>query len=150
MRKTISFEVIGNCGVLVHGRVDPTDEEWDRYIRFLQTHGNPHSKVVVYTHGGTPTAKQRAKLIEYMERAGTKDVPVAVMTSSPVARGVVTVFRWLLHKNMAAFSPDDEAGARAHLQISDERMTEISKAAERMLREVTHASLSLPIPPATP
>lgn len=104
----------GRVFVTVHGAEPPSDEEWQRYLEVCKANFAGLSGNLIVTDGGGPNGPQRALLAErYPEFA---PVPVAVVSDSPMTRGIVTALRWF-GKNIRAFRPTDLAGAFEYLGV---------------------------------
>jgi hypothetical protein len=115
MGRTLAFQRVANCIVLVHVEKDPTDSEWDEYVQFFAS--NIDTRVLVFSKGGAPSAAQRDKLKRVVDKHG-KRVVTAVMTDSQLARGVMTALKWFL-KDMSAFPAKDFEGALKYLEIPE-------------------------------
>jgi hypothetical protein len=87
--------------LLVHAPEPPTDAEWDAYVDVLMA--QPFDGLVVWTDGVGPNAGQRKRLLA---RLGTREQLTAVITSSILARGIVTALSWV-NVPIRAFSPND-------------------------------------------
>lgn len=136
----ITFDRFHNCFVLIQNQRAATDAEWGAWIEFV-TKGAPKAanalRVLVFSAGGSPTAKQRALIHELMPKTGN-GAPTAVVTASLVGRTVVGAMS-LFNKNVAAFSPKDCAAAFRYLGIAT--------SAERELLEFSrnlHKRIELP------
>ncbi len=114
MATTMLYSAEGPVLVTVHGKEPPSDDEWLRYLEASKAHFGSARASLVITEGGGPNGRQRALLSERYPEFGP--VPVAVITDSPLTRGVVTALRWL-GKNIRAFRPTDLAGAFEYLEV---------------------------------
>jgi hypothetical protein len=77
--------------IAVHDAVPPTDEEWDRWMRYYD--GRTEGRALVESYEGAgPNAKQRKVLAE---RTQGIDLRAAILTDSLVVRGIVTAIAWL-------------------------------------------------------
>jgi hypothetical protein len=119
MTKTLGFDKLSGCILLVVGREAPADLEWDGYLAFLKSNLSAGSvpRLLVYTGGGAPTALQRKKLQAATEPFA-KVAKIAVVTASVVARGAVTALSWF-SPGHAAFSPEKMEEALAFLGVND-------------------------------
>ncbi|HTQ04988.1 MAG TPA: hypothetical protein VMI54_14085 [Polyangiaceae bacterium] len=104
----------GPVFVTVHGTEAPSDEEWLRYLETGKAHFAGVRASLIITEGGGPNGQQRALLTERYPEFGP--LPVAVVSDSPLTRGIVTALRWL-GKNIRAFRPTDLAGAFEYLDV---------------------------------
>ena len=104
----------GPVYVTVHGAEPPSDEEWLRYLETGKADFAGVRASLIITEGGGPNGHQRALLMErYPEFA---PLPVAIVSDSPMTRGIVTALRWL-GKNIRAFRPTDLVGAFEYLGV---------------------------------
>ena len=127
-KKSVVWRVVGDVFVCVHTAEAPTDAEWEQVLTGLRAPMQSNGGILVFTEGGAPNARQRARLNELL--AGRK-VPVSVITPSAVARAVATAITWF-NPTLHVFAPDDMDGALDHLS---------AKSAERPL--LRHALIEL-------
>jgi SpoIIAA-like len=86
----------GPLVLLVQSATDPTHVEWDGFLDATAAAMAEHEgtcRVLVLTAGGKPDSEQRAKSLArgWRDNRGSR---VAVVTSDPLARGVITIFSW--------------------------------------------------------
>lgn len=135
---TLAFARFGSCFTYVCGRRDPTDHEWDSYIRFLRENLVPGvaPRSLVITDGGGPNSAQRTRLTELIsEHAG--EIKIAVVTSSAVVRGIFTAMSWFATFNYRAFSPAQLDEALAFLDVSRSTVLEMKAAIVSMRKKIT-------------
>lgn len=135
---TLAFARFGSCFTYVCGRRDPTDQEWDTYIRFLRQNIVPGvtPRSLVITEGGGPNSAQRTKLTELVaEHSG--DLKIAVVTSSAVVRGIFTAMSWFATFNYRAFPPTQLDDALAFLDVSRATAFEMKAAIITMRKKIT-------------
>lgn len=137
--KNLAYGKVGSCYAYVCSRVPPTDAEWDGYLDFIEANLEPgvHPQSVVVTDGGGPTPAQRKKLNDLIARH-SRSVKVAVMTGSPVARGIVTALSWY-NPIYRAFGPADLDGALAFLGVFGPSALEMKRLLFSLRREVSAA-----------
>lgn len=90
--------------LLAHGAEPPADPEWHAYVEGLhQLDGSGGVGVVVLTDGVGPNALQRKMMTGFKMKS-------VVITTSKVARGIVTALGWI-GAAVSAFPPEqfDEA-----------------------------------------
>lgn len=135
------FEVIGNTLLIVHGREDPSDEEWKTLVQRLAPHVHSVDQVIVITLGGILTPYQRRLIQPLLEQIDRR----IVVTSSPAVRGVVTALGWMglslettpLSKLRDAFDS---------LGVQQARVLRLLRATEALLHEVDPVGMEvLPI-----
>lgn len=107
----------GRLMVAVHSPVPPTDAEWARWVSLgLEAQTNALRLFVETSGGGGPNAKQRRLLADNLQPLGMR---CAIVTSSPIVRGIVTAVAWL-NVDLRAFAPGDQDAAATFLQLSAE------------------------------
>lgn len=139
-QRTFLYDVAGNAHVAVHGTVTPSDKEWQDYLDHIVAHVHEIRGVLVNTTGGGPTAAQRRAATEHWNRWGSTP-RMAIMTVSPVVRGMVTALSWFLGTNLRAFQVDAYAEAGAHLGLSEDDLVEINKMVEHLRGELQNLNL---------
>lgn len=135
---TLAFARFGSCFTYVCGKRDPTDHEWDTYIRFLRQNIVPGvaPRSLVITDGGGPNSAQRTKLTELVaEHAG--EIKIAVVTSSAVVRGIFTAMSWFATFNYRAFTPLQLDDALAFLDVSRATAYEMKASILAMRKKIT-------------
>ncbi len=112
-KPTMVSKAIGEVVLAAHATPAPTEQEWTAYLELFRPFkdaGKLESvKALVWSHGGSPDAKQRRAMLEFLGRAAP---PTAIVTPVSFVRGVVTVLSWF-RKAIRAFGPTqvDEAFA---------------------------------------
>lgn len=125
MHEAMSYELVGSIFVVVHTSQPPSDEEWTRYLESFRPHRDEVAGILVYTLGGGPSAKQRGALVTVF---GDRPPPTAVLTSSAIARGMVTALAWLKGNFIQAFKPDELAAALSYLAVEPSRRGPVERA----------------------
>jgi hypothetical protein len=132
----IAYGRVGGIAVMVGGRENPSDEEWDRYVDFLEGMGTPGpvARTLAITMGGAPTSRQRAVLERRIgeKRKGSK---LAVVTGSTFARGVLNGWA-LVRPGYRAFSPEKIAAAIHFLDISPAVAPEVEAMVAKLQAEL--------------
>lgn len=105
-------ECEGYC-VVCHTAVNPTDDEWAEYLLHLGKASNLPG-VLVITAGGVPNSAQRKDLAGVVPH---RKCPIAIVTASPIARGVITALGWLGISGAKAFAPAKMDGAIEYLGV---------------------------------
>jgi hypothetical protein len=130
--KNLVWAVIDRLFLTVYGLDDPTDQEWDAYLRTIEQHGIVRTMQIVITDGAAPTKAQRRRLERLV--AG-HEVPVAVLSESTAVRVMVSAFA-KLNRRLRAFSPADLAEALAFLQVPNSRIGLIEQEIIRLRRSL--------------
>lgn len=130
-KRTFLYEVAGNAHVAVHGTVTPSDKEWQDYLDHIVAHVHEIRGVIVNTTGGGPTASQRRAATEHWNRYGSTP-RMAIMTVSPVVRGMAKALSWFLGTNLRAFPVDAYADAAAHLGLTEDDVVAIKAKVEQL------------------
>jgi hypothetical protein len=137
-RKTAAFRSVGDFLVFVHTEDPPSDEEWDQLMTaFKQVPDLRRCRVLVLTAGGAPNARQRQVVNAILKQATP---PVAIVSSSMVARAVVTAMGWF-NPRMKAFAEEDISGAFAHLDATEVDRGRLSQAVNELRRELGYPSI---------
>lgn len=93
-----------SVAVAVANAVAPTDAEWNSYMQIVEQNVTlPNAHVLALTDGGGPNASQRARVNSILARAAGRPLFSAVVSDSPLVRGVVGALR-LFHRNTESFS----------------------------------------------
>jgi hypothetical protein len=124
---TVTCQLVGDTMVLVHSDKAPSPAGWNEYLDLVEQSRDQMVRTLVYSIGGAPDAKQRSDLKVVYQRAFRREPPVAVLTTSALARGVVTTLSWF-YGNIRAFSPFELEAALRWLRVSPENAREIRKA----------------------
>jgi hypothetical protein len=128
---TMLWRIEGTVLAAVHGREDPTDAEWTAYLTSARG-PTRYTGTLVVTDGGGPNALQRKQLEDLPE---LRDLPVAVVTASRAARGIVTAIGWF-GKAIKAFSPQHLPEALRYLRITPAEATRVCTSIDEMKAEL--------------
>jgi len=129
--RTFTYDIAGHAHVAVHGKSPPTDQEWQDYLDHILEHVSEIRGVLVNTIGGGPTASQRRIATEHWNRYGSTP-KMAIMTVSPIVRGMVKALSWFLGTNLRAFSIDSYEDACKHLGLTETDAEEIRVMVARL------------------
>lgn len=116
--------LVENVVVVVHTSLPPSNDEWNNYIQTVVAAGRGHGgdlmrcRQLVMTDGGGPNSAQRAAAQKTAAQVNGEAMPVAVVSSSTLVRGIVTAFNWF-NMNMKVFSPVEVRAAFDFLRISE-------------------------------
>lgn len=98
----------------VHTATAPSADAWTMHCAEIERRRNETRGVLVYTLGGGPDSKQREQLRNALH--GLQAPPTAIMTASPLVRGIVTGLNWFFHDpRIAAFPHVDFDNALRYL-----------------------------------
>lgn len=140
VRDNFAYGRVDKFLVVVHGDAQPSDEEWEEYLKF--TFENKTSKDIVrhlvVTKGPSPTAAQR-KLLEERASVLLDENPVsvraAIVTPSTFARGIVTAISWIIDAPRA-FAPEKLSDALKYLDIPEEHLPAIRGMVAKLEQEL--------------
>jgi hypothetical protein len=137
MGKNLVWDTVGRVSVVVHGRLQPTNLEWEEYIKYARSNVVIKDlKVLVRTHGGSPDADQR-KTMEDMARQDYPHPPrVAMITGSIVVRAVMAVST-VFNPYIKCFGPDQVSVAYAYLGLDDHERARAALALARLDKQVS-------------
>jgi hypothetical protein len=91
---TIAFATVDDLLILCYLRASPSDAEWDVWL--AREKHMTHRGLLVWTDGGAPNARQRARVAVETGQGLDARPPVALLTDSMVIRSVMTAFTWVL------------------------------------------------------
>jgi hypothetical protein len=111
---TMASEAVGNIYVVAQARENPHDAEWDSNVERQASLVPDGLRVLVWSEGGGPDAKQRARLAERL--AGYQPL-TAILTPSAMARAIGVAISWV-NPSVRMFPPEALAMALAHLQTT--------------------------------
>lgn len=118
--------------VAVYGDDSPTNEEWGVYLDVVRSM-DPGYRMIVFSGGGGPTTMQRRdleKITNHQDAAG-----VAVVTSSRLARGIVTAIRWF-NREIKAFEPSQRDEAFKFLSLDEREAKDVLRLAKDMAAQL--------------
>jgi hypothetical protein len=132
MPGNVAWKFEGRLSVMVHGPVNPTNLEWQRFLRdAVDGRTGTHWRNLVVSYGGRPDGEQRKQLAEMLKG---RAAPTAIMTGNAVVRAAVVAISFF-NRKMKAFALDDFDGACSYLELTpDER-----RRARAFLAELTQA-----------
>lgn len=136
--KSLAFGRVGNCFLYAGSKnIAPKEEDWEKYLQFLEDalrRLGPDKKVntLVLEQGTGPSAAQRKKL---MDLTSPYIARIAVITASPIGRGVVTALAWF-KPGYKAFNITEQESAYEWLEIPSALMPEVRRTMATLEREV--------------
>lgn len=124
-----------NCILFVSATKPASDRDWSEYVTWLQKALKPGEKLksLVYDRAGGPNAAQRKQLNDI---TASCSLQVAVITPSPIGRGVVTAMSWFKKDGYKPFSPNELDDALVYLGLSGATAAEVRKTVLEMLRDL--------------
>jgi hypothetical protein len=132
--KTLAFDRIGPCFVLAVGSRSPSDTDWDAYLDFVKESIGARKAplTLVSSKGGGPTPAQRQRLNDVTKSLNVeKTLKVAVLTQSPVVRGIATALSWFV-QGYKAFAPSDLGAALDFLGVISADQIEIKRLVPKL------------------
>jgi len=141
---TMQFGRVGSIYVCVHPSTPPSSGEWDTWLEDVEREVPTLSGALVYTEGGGPDARQRKETAAMWNRQA-RSLPIAVVTKSPVVRGMLTALNFFLSRPLRGYAPEqlDEA-LTEYLKVAPEQQAELRRvvaAALANLHVAARASL---------
>jgi hypothetical protein len=138
------WRVVSNVLVVVHGRQAPTDERWAELLRATtQPHPDgartpiPRRAILIYSLGGLPTTTQRSQL-KHVKVPPSSELPaIVLLSSSPLARGVLTALGWIVPalRSMRAYPLEQREAALRSLELEAESLRSVEGALAELLLE---------------
>jgi hypothetical protein len=105
--------------LVVLNDVAPTDAEWETFAHIAEQNVRSHNvHSLALTDGGGPNATQRARVNAILGKGRDRNIHSAVVTESPMIRGVVGVLR-LFHPDTEAFSPPQIQSALGFIGLAE-------------------------------
>lgn len=120
--------------IVVHAVQPPTDAEWNDSLRYVEDHlpGLTRLNVLVRAESG-PNAIQRARLGAVIERIPTR---TAVLSESPIVRGVVIAMGWMDLQKINSFGPKAVHEGLDYLELERPRHGVVMAELGRMIAMV--------------
>jgi hypothetical protein len=130
----VAFRVLQDVVIIVHGADPPSNEEWEAWLNYyVQEAAEDRLPIYVVTEGGGPDVNQRDSL----NRRFSKIKPrAAVVTSSRVARGIITALQWVGQIDLKGFAPEKRHEALVFLGVRPDMLKAIDAAVRDMQREI--------------
>jgi hypothetical protein len=126
--QTIAYRMLDdNVLLFMGGAAAPTVTEWQQYLHTLEQaaqrarQNSSLLRFLVFADEGVPNAKQRGAVVDLLRGVTTR---IAVITTSNLARHLITVFGWL-GLTLRGFAPNQLAAALEYLELPAERLPEI-------------------------
>jgi len=122
--KNMAFATAGSVIVALHNTSPPTEEEWAQYCQAVKSIDLANLRAIAFSDGGGPDSKQRKALNDVL---GGRPSHGALVTSSTVARSVVTALSWF-NPLVKAFAPDETARAFEYLKLDSSEVQAVRLA----------------------
>lgn len=141
MLQTSLVRLVEDVVVVVYTSFSPSDDEWNDYIDTLVAAANAHGgdlsrcRQLMMTDGGGPNSVQRAHAQRTLAAVNGEAMPVAVVSSSPAVRGIVTAFNWM-NMNIRMFHPTEVAAAFDFLRAGEATQASIWETLDAMQDEL--------------
>lgn len=136
------FDFRDGVFVGVHTAEAPSSEEWRRLCSDIERERLTTRGVLVFTLGGAPSTQQRQEM-----RAAIGDIavpPCAILTASPLVRGIITSLNWFLGNQVKAFDPNDIERALRYV-ASGKAAIDPVQIVETLSQLASKLSVELPI-----
>jgi hypothetical protein len=133
---TMASEIVGNIYVVAQSRDDPHDVEWDANVTLQVSLVPIGLRVLVWSEGGGPNAKQRGRLAAAL--AGFHPL-TAILTPSTLARAIGVAISWA-NPSVRMFAPDALESALTHLQATAAERAVLVTCLARLKGAVTRAA----------
>ncbi len=131
--KNMVARALGGFILCVHTAEAPSDAEWDRILALFRAAPDlRQTRVLVYTPGGAPDARQRSKLSAIVGAAKPR---IAVLTPSAMARAAGTAISWFI-PSIKMYEPDALDRALDHLDATRAERDVLTRALADLRREL--------------
>jgi hypothetical protein len=128
----MDFKVIDKLMIVAHGTGDPTDIEWQRYVKQVQSNGNSGMRHLIYTDGGAPTVEQYRALTAAFDGLV---VPTAVISDGLLLRARLAAVSWF-NSSIKPFPPTGLPDALQFLQVPPSQYTLVTRELQALRRAV--------------
>jgi hypothetical protein len=91
---TRAFTTLGDLLLVCTRGAEPPAVDFEVWMDRLRR--PDFTKLLIYSEGGTPSPKQRARITEYWKSSGRTPPQTVMLTNSLMERGVLTAIGWLL------------------------------------------------------
>jgi hypothetical protein len=132
---TIAYRLVrDDLMVFLAGNGVSSEATWSEYLQLLASsaqrlrQANKPMRFIVFAGESPPNARQRAAIVEALGGLPSK---TAAITTSVLARNVVTVFSWL-GLSVKGFSPNDLAGVAEYLELPPAHLEQAMDAAREL------------------
>jgi hypothetical protein len=139
--KTAVCRAVEDYLVFVHSEDSPSNAEWSQLMdQFRHATNLRRIRVLVFTYGGAPNARQRVELNDVL-----RDIrpPVAVVTPSTLARAVCTAIGWF-NPRIRPFTPEEIELAFDYLDANQADRKVLVRMLTEMRLELGHTSAAPP------
>jgi hypothetical protein len=136
------WELSGSVFVIVHGPKSPTDAEYRATVQAYGKHLGRFRSILIHSDGGAPNPAQRKQTTDFWEG---KSLPrTAIMTSSSIARGVMTALNWFFPQKLKAVKDGDFRTAFEFLEVPFAEWAPAEQTVARLRNELATLSAEAP------
>lgn len=129
------YGVVDGIMLIVHSSAPPDDRQWLGHIELARAHLTSLRGLVVITLGGTPNATQRKAGAAFWDEVPVH-VPLIVVSSSSLVRGVVTALNWIMTRRFETYPMHRRAQAYAAAGATPCESQQLEVLAAEWLREL--------------
>jgi hypothetical protein len=130
--KNVAFKLIGHYLICAYNELPPSDADGRTALEIFRSLDLDKVKVLTFTKGGAPTAKQRKDINDVLNG---RQLTTAVVSDAVLIRGVVTAFSWFNTK-IRAFPGSALEDAFQYLDIPTSRWDYFAAEAAKVQEEV--------------
>ncbi|MDX2052561.1 MAG: hypothetical protein SFV15_09235 [Polyangiaceae bacterium] len=134
--RTCVYRVFAEYILVMHSGNSPADDEWADLVRAFRESDLKNLRILVFTYGGAPSARQRAAINNVLR---DHEPRIAIMTPSAFARAVGTAMTWF-NPHMALFGPDQLSEAMKHLGSPEHDRPRLRLVLSELERELERLS----------
>jgi hypothetical protein len=132
----------GSVFVIVHGPKPPTDAEYQATLQAYGKHLGRFRGILIHSDGGAPNSAQRKQTTDFWE--GRNLPKTAIMTSSSIARGVMTALNWFFPQKLKAVKEGDFLTAFEYLEVPSVERALAEQTVARLRNELANQSAVAP------
>lgn len=130
--QNVAYKLVGQYLLCAYNEFPPTEEDVRQAVEIMRNLDIEKVKVLTFTKGGAPTAPQRKAINSVLNG---RSLTTAVVSDSPLIRGIITAFSWFNSK-IKAFSGAALEDAFRYLDVPPSRWESFAEEAAKLQAEV--------------
>ena len=132
MTPTLRFELVDNVLLIIHSDNEPDPRDWDAFLELYARSIDHLFGVLVFSPGPGPDNAQRRRIAKINQ---PRAAPIAVLTPSRLARGIVAALSWF-DIPIKAFDVDGFERALDYLHLHGATRSSVARAYELLYQAV--------------
>ena len=136
---SLSFTIMENTCILIHGRQSPSDEGWREYLQAMREHRfTAPPRVLVFSDGSGPTPTQRQALTK---STGGHPYVCSIIAEAANIR-FISASLALANPNVKSFYPNQLTEALSYLQLSPNQIKDLTQTLSALNTKLKHDVLT--------